>query len=98
VQISLIQTLLIIFILIATVWVFINTIITKKWRNKAPGEAESWKAGIFYYNPDDKRLMLPKRTGLGFTLNFAQPTAIILFLLLVFIIIIVACLNRGCNI
>lgn len=85
-----IPSLLVVFILIATIWIFINTVITKKWRNRAPGEAESWKLGVFYYNPDDKRLMLPKRTGLGFTLNFAQPLAVILCLALIFIIIVLA--------
>ena len=48
-----------IFIIISTsvfvLWVFINTIITKKWRNRVPNESECWKFSIFYYNPLDKR-------------------------------------------
>ena len=32
-----------------------------------------WKAGIFYVNPDDESLFVPKRSGLGYTLNFAHP-------------------------
>lgn len=85
-----IARLLLVFALIATVWTFINTIITKKWRNRAPRESESWVLGVFYYNPDDKRLMLPKRTGLGFTLNFARPMAVILFLFILLVVIAVA--------
>jgi uncharacterized membrane protein len=30
---------------------------------------------FFYYNPDEPRLIVPKRTGLPFTLNFARPAA-----------------------
>ena len=31
--------------------------------------------GVFYRNPDDRRLWVPKITGLGWTLNFAHPAA-----------------------
>ena len=48
-----------------------------------------WKFLFFYYNPDDHRLLVPKRwTGRPFTLNFARPSAwIVLASLLVFIIV-----------
>ena len=61
---------------IITAFIFYNTIITKKWRNKVPSEEDYWKLGIFYYNPSDSRIFLPKRTGLGFTFNFAKPISI----------------------
>lgn len=32
-----------------------------------------WKLGIFYWNPDDSNLFLPKRFGVGWTVNFARP-------------------------
>ena len=59
---------------------FYNTIITKRWRNKVPNEGECWKLGFIYYNPTDSRVFLPKRSGLGYTLNFAKPISIILIL------------------
>lgn len=34
-----------------------------------------WTAGLIYRNPDDPALWVPKRTGLGYTLNFGQPVA-----------------------
>lgn len=34
---------------------------------------EHWKAGIFYWNPDDASLFLPERFGVGWTVNFARP-------------------------
>jgi uncharacterized membrane protein len=67
--------------------VFYKTIITGEWRNKAPQEAESWYYGIFYYNKRDSRLFLPKRTGLGWTINFAHPLGIVLMILIILLII-----------
>ena len=32
-----------------------------------------WYAGFFYNNPDDPALFVPKRFGLGWTLNFGHP-------------------------
>ena len=36
---------------------------------------EHWKAGIFYWNKDDASLILPKRFGVGWTMNWACPAA-----------------------
>ena len=38
-----------------------------------------WKAGQFYFNRDDRRILVPKRLGFGRTLNFAHPVAWVLF-------------------
>lgn len=37
-----------------------------------PTPNECWKAGIFYYNPNDVALVVDKREGLGWTFNFAN--------------------------
>ena len=34
-----------------------------------------WHAGIFYYNKSDAAVIVPKRFGLGWTLNFARMTS-----------------------
>jgi uncharacterized membrane protein len=45
--------------------------------------ADLWRMGIFYYNPKDSALMVPKRSGLGWTINFGHKAAfVILFLIL----------------
>jgi len=36
---------------------------------------ECWKAGVFYYNPNDTRLWVEKRSGMGWTLNMAHKAA-----------------------
>ncbi len=36
-------------------------------------EDRYWKAGAFYYNPEDPALFVSKRTGFGSTLNYGRP-------------------------
>ena len=42
-------------------------------------DAAHWRAGLFYFNRDDMALFVPKRLGLGWTLNMAHPGAWLLF-------------------
>lgn len=39
------------------------------------GPGECWKWGMFYYNRNDSSLLVEKRIGLGWTLNFANKWA-----------------------
>ena len=42
----------------------------ERWRN----DPENYRWGIFYFNPRDPRIILPKRIrAMGWTLNFANP-------------------------
>jgi uncharacterized membrane protein len=34
-----------------------------------------WRLGVFYFNRRDRRLFVPKRHGLGVTLNFGHVAA-----------------------
>jgi uncharacterized membrane protein len=47
-------------------------------------DPDNYKWGIFYFNPKDYRIILPKRNKyLGWTLNFAKfETYLILFLII----------------
>lgn len=40
-----------------------------------PTPEDAWKFGLIYYNPADSALMVPKRLGIGYTMNFARPLA-----------------------
>ena len=40
----------------------------------APPSGDGWH-GLLYVNPGDPRLLVPKRSGLGWTFNFAKPIA-----------------------
>ena len=55
-----------------------------------------WKLGVFYFNRDDPSVMVEKRFGIGYTMNFAHPLAwaILLLLLLVPIAITTSFLVR----
>ncbi len=40
----------------------------------------NYKLGIFYYNKEDKRIFPPKRIAqMGWTINFANPISILVF-------------------
>jgi hypothetical protein len=41
-----------------------------------------WKLGVFYFNRDDAAILVEKRFGLGYSLNFARPMAWIIVALI----------------
>jgi len=55
----------------------------RRWPVVGDGLPDSaWKLGLFYVNPGDPALMVPRRFGIGWTLNFARPGAWALLVLL----------------
>lgn len=76
------------FAIISTALIFYNTVITKKWRNQAHKEQDSWVLGFIYYNPDDRRILIPKKTGLGITFNYAKPISILVTIAMLLLIIL----------
>lgn len=44
-------------------------------------EDRFWKLGVFYFNRSDPSVMVEKRFGLGYTVNFAHPVAWVIILL-----------------
>ena len=55
---------------------------------------EHWKAGIFYWNKDDASLILPKRFGVGWTMNWARSAAWVIVggITLASIVFVAACI------
>jgi uncharacterized membrane protein len=50
-------------------------------KNTDVNDPENYKWGIFYFNPDDLRAVVPKRNRwMGWTLNFGQPLAWLIIL------------------
>nr|WP_220376789.1 DUF5808 domain-containing protein [Paenibacillus taihuensis] len=45
----------------------------------AKGRANGSQGG-FYYNPQDPALLVPKRHGIGWTVNFGRPLGWVIFL------------------
>ncbi len=70
-------------ILTAHVLIVMAIIIWMSWRlihhprpdSARPTDDDSWVGGYLYYNPYDPAVMVPKRIGWGWTLNFGQPAA-----------------------
>jgi len=53
-----------------------NLAIDKRYRKETTidvDDDDKWILGSFYYNPDDKRLNVAKRMGIGGTINIAHP-------------------------
>ncbi len=50
-------------------------------------EDRFWKLGVFYFNPSDPSVLVEKRFGIGYTVNFAHPVAWAIILLPVLVLI-----------
>ena len=58
-------------------------------------DLKNYKWGIFYYNPDDNRVFVPKRLkALGWTLNFANPYSYLVILGIIVFAFIMGNINR----
>ena len=57
---------------------------------------EYYKWGIFYYNPMDTRIILPKRAPwMGWTLNFANLWSYIIMISIIGIAILIGYLDKS---
>ena len=54
-----------------------------------------WRGGLFYVNRDDHTLFVPRRFGIGWTLNFGNPRAAMLLVGIVAVIVLVITLRLG---
>ena len=52
-------------------------------------EDRFWKLGVFYFNRNDPSVMVERRFGIGYTVNFAHPLAWVIMLLPVLALIVV---------
>ena len=64
---------------------------SKETFNSWHDDPSNWKWGIFYYNKKDKRIFPPKRLRfLGWTVNFANPSSILILLGIIILIIVIS--------
>ena len=54
-----------------------------------------WRGGMFYVNRDDHALMVPRRFGVGWTLNFGNPRVAMLLAGVVALIALAITLRFG---
>ena len=57
-------------------------------------DSRHWKLLIFYFNRENPKLVVPKRTGLPFTLNFGRPAAWAITAIILAIVITLAVHNN----
>jgi uncharacterized membrane protein len=58
----------------------------ERWRK----DPNNWVYGFFYYNPEDKRILPPKRTlWMGWTVNFANRNSVLFFVFLTLFLAII---------
>ncbi|MFI5418255.1 MAG: DUF1648 domain-containing protein [Candidatus Lutacidiplasmatales archaeon] len=50
---------------------------------RARDDDRLWVGGVLYYNPDDSSVLVPKRFGVGWTLNIASPWSWLIFAVLI---------------
>lgn len=62
--------------------------------NLTEDKSINWKWGIFYVNRADARIFIPKRFGIGWTLNFAKPIVYLLLAVPFIIFFIAVALKR----
>ena len=81
---------------IGFVWVFVGVIaligllayfIHLTARNRKPVPEGAWKGGVFYFNRQDPSLFVPKRFGIGYTINFANRWSWLVVAILVVLIL-----------
>ncbi|QEM13154.1 MULTISPECIES: DUF5808 domain-containing protein [Mucilaginibacter] len=52
-------------------------------------DLSNYKYGVFYYNKDDNRIIVPKRIKyLGWTLNFARPVSYLIMGILLALVVV----------
>jgi uncharacterized membrane protein len=54
-----------------------------------------WKGGMFYVNKNDPALFVEKRFGVGFTINFGRPAAVLVFLGIIAVIVLITVISNG---
>jgi uncharacterized membrane protein len=86
-------TITFILLVLFLVLLIYSSIASLNWRKQNLGsttmnEHEHYYFRFFYFNPNDKRIMLYKRGGGGYTLNFASPISILIVLAIIALLIL----------
>jgi uncharacterized membrane protein len=56
-------------------------------------EVEEWRKehrGVFYFNRNDSNMFIPRKYGIGFSPNFANPGACIITIVVIGLIVMIA--------
>lgn len=81
------QTVLDLVVTAAIFVIYLRFVRAKKPKGQILDDDARWILGMFYYNPSDSSVFIEKRSGIGYTLNFARPLAWLLMVGILGIII-----------
>ncbi|WP_426483723.1 DUF5808 domain-containing protein [Flavobacterium sp. 2] len=60
-------------------------------KNNWHNDPNNWVWGMFYYNPEDKRMFPPKRIKeFGWTINFANPNSVFICVILILVLMVIS--------
>jgi|GEM_PF-2221040 uncharacterized membrane protein len=74
-------------LLLFAVYSYYKTLVARAWKKPVEEEPKAWWKYLIYYDPADPRTIVPKRIGIGVTLNFARPFAKVFAAALIILII-----------
>lgn len=63
--------------------------------NKEPDNEKGWILNGLYFNPNDKRMIVPRRRGSGITVNFGSIGGMIVGILILAAIIAIIVTKHG---
>ena len=68
---------------------------SKETLEKWSKDPKNWVWGMFYYNKEDQRLILPKRIAwMGLTINFANYKSVLFIIGIFFFVFIVSMIQK----
>lgn len=74
------STLLFIPATVALFYIYFRYVRVRKSKGPILDDDARWALGMFYFNPSDPSCFIEKRSGIGYTLNFAKPLSWVLLL------------------
>jgi uncharacterized membrane protein len=57
-------------------------------------DPDNYKLGFFYSNPKDPRCLVPRRTGTGWSPNFANPYSYLIIISIIIFAILIGNLDK----
>ena len=68
--------------------------VNQETKDKWHEDSKNWKLAIFYFNPADKRILVPKKNKfLGWTLNFANVFSYLILVAIFLVLFLVKFFN-----
>lgn len=61
--------------------------VSKERRRQLRDDDANWKLGILYFCPQDPSFLVPKRIGIGWSLNYGSPWSLLVLIVVIAILV-----------